>query len=213
MQIVIIILEVSMEISRNVMDIVKETPGLLNSIQSNRSKFISIVNTISRPGISEFLEWLDCSDFFYAPASTKYHLSRPGGLCEHSLNVYEVLNGLYPTADQSFKQTLALVSLFHDVCKVNYYTIALRNTKDSTGNWVKVPYYTVDDKFPYGHGEKSAHIVSSVIKLSTEELMAIRWHMGGFESGKVDTLSSAFSKYQLAVSLHAADLLATYTRE
>ena len=202
-----------MNIPENVKELISKDPGLLKGIESNRQEFIKLLDTVTRNGINELLSWLDSSDFFYAPASTKYHLSRPGGLCEHSLNVYKNLKFLCPDASTPFSQSLIVVGLLHDVCKANYYTISLRNSKNSEGIWEKVPYYTTDDKFPFGHGEKSVYLLSNYIDLDIAEIMAIRWHMGGFETQNLSTMSLAYSKYPLAVLLHSADLISTYVTE
>ncbi|WP_238988752.1 HD domain-containing protein [Calorimonas adulescens] len=183
-----------------------------------KDKFISIFEeNIQRDGSTELLNWLKKSDFFTAPASTKYHLSREGGLCEHSIHVYErLLNYVTREMIDVSAETIAICGLLHDVCKVDFYKTELRNAKDEYGQWVKVPYYTVEDKLPYGHGEKSVYIVSGFMRLSREEAMAIRWHMGSFDDsvrGGSYTLNNAFERYPLSLMLHIADLEATYLDE
>ncbi len=164
---------------------------------------------ITRPGSTELLAWLEKSDFFTAPASTKYHNAFEGGLLAHSVNVYNRFDCDNP-------ESRAICALLHDVCKVDFYKVDYRNNKNEKGVWEKVPYYTVEDKLPYGHGEKSVYIISGFMRLSREEAMAIRWHMGfsddSFKGGSY-SLSEAFSKYPLAVKLHIADLQATYFDE
>lgn len=168
---------------------------------------------IGRPGSAELLEWLEKSDFYKTPASTKYHMSCEGGLCEHSLHVFKRLYDSNPACPN---ESIAICGLLHDLCKVNFYKVDYRNAKDEHGVWQKVPYYAVDDQLPYGHGEKSVYIISGFMKLTREESMAIRWHMGGFDDsvkGGSYALSDAFKKYPIAVSLHIADLQATYFDE
>ena len=165
---------------------------------------------IKREGIKELMDWLETTDFYTAPASTRYHDSVPMGLVTHSVKTYWMLNDFNTDFD---KETKAIVSLFHDLCKVNFYKTEMRNTKDERGNWIKVPYYTVDDQFPYGHGEKSVYILSQFMKLGDGEIMAIRWHMGGFAPVEERlTMSKAFENYPLAVYLHSADLMASYLK-
>ena len=93
----------------------------------------------------------------------------------------------------------------------------MRNVKnDETGVWEKVPFFQVEDAFPYGHGEKSVFLINWFMRLSVEEAMAIRWHMGGFDdSAKAGgyAMSEAFRMYPLAVMTHLADLEATYLLE
>lgn len=173
---------------------------------------------INREGADKLLKWLESSDFFTAPASTRFHGDYPGGLCEHSLHVYARLHELcrHFQIDAS-NETIAVCGLLHDICKVDFYKQTTRNRKnEQTGQWEKVPYYEVDDKVPYGHGEKSVYILSGFMRLSREEAMAIRWHMGGFDEavrGGSYSMSRAYEMHPLAVLLHMADLAATYIDE
>ncbi len=187
-----------------------------------KNEFITLFTKyIKREGASKLLDYLCANDFFTAPASAKYHASEEGGLCYHSINVYNrliklVKGDLGENYQQTFSdETLAICGLLHDLCKVNYYAVDYRNVKEE-GNWVKKPYYKVEEKFPYGHGEKSVFIASQYIKLTAEEAMAINWHMGGFDErvkGGSYALSDAYCKYKLALYLHTADILATYIDE
>ena len=208
-----------------------------------KEKFLQAYKHITRPGADELLKWLESSDFFIAPASTRFHLSRPGGLVEHSVHVYERLRGLYvehktvPDAPGVYhlspeeEETIAICGLLHDVCKVGVYQQITKNQKtydpekvaaaqkwqvkhDGQGDfiWETVPGYTFEDKMPYGHGEKSVYIISGFMKLSREEAMAIRWHMGGFDDsvrGGSRAIAGAFEQFPLAVLTHVADLMAT----
>lgn len=176
---------------------------------------------VHREGADKLLEYLSNSDFFTAPASARFHLAETGGLCKHSLNVYYRLRALARSeyGDDYNKvygdETLAVCGLLHDVCKVNYYVTEMRNVKEG-GEWVKKPYFKVEERFPYGHGEKSVFIVSQFVKLTAEEAIAINWHMGGFDErvkGGSYALSEALAKYKLALLLHIADLQATYLDE
>lgn len=181
-----------------------------------KEKFIEIYNSsIKRSGADKLLDYLLTTDFFEAPASTRYHLSRPGGLVEHSIHVYERLKSLYmynPAAPED--ETIAICALLHDVCKANFYSVEMRNRKnEATGAWEKYPFYVVDDKLPYGHGEKSVYIISAFMRLTREEAMAIRWHMGAWDIADNRTVSNAFDKYPLAVMTHIADMQATYLDE
>ena len=186
------------------------------------------------------------TDFFEAPCSTRFHLAEEGGLCAHSLNVYYRLRALFLSEKQRSEgddaalsdeeeDTVAFTALFHDVCKCNVYKPSFRNQKtydadkvaaaepyqvkqDPNGLfiWETVPCYAFEDKFPFGHGEKSVFILSRCVKLSVDEALAIRWHMGfsdsDFKAGGYN-VSVAFERCQLAVLLHMADLQATYLDE
>ena len=125
----------------------------------NKERFIEIFTSqIHRPGAAELLEWLERTDFFEAPASTHYHGSYPGGLVEHSLNVYYELIGAGRVPGVPTAETYAVVALLHDICKADFYAQSTRNQKNSDGEWETVPCYTVREKFPFGHGEKSAFL-------------------------------------------------------
>ena len=189
-------------------------------IEQNKEDFLNIArNYIKRDGIESLLEYIEKNtDFFYAPASTRFHLSEEGGLCQHTLNVYERLEKLMIMEygeDGYNKETVAIVALFHDICKSNYYKIDYRNVKEN-GVWVQKPYYTVEDLLPYGHGEKSVYIVNGFMRLTREEAIAINWHMGGFDKrviGGEFSYQTAYKKYPIAVLLHLADVSASYLDE
>lgn len=179
---------------------------------------------IKREGSEKLLKWLCNSDFFVAPASSKFHNAICGGLCDHSLNVFyravELIENENKKEDSLFKnvtlENIAVATLLHDVCKVNYYKISFRNAKNEFGVWEQVPYYTIEEDLPYGHGEKSVYILSGFMRLTRDEAMAINWHMGGFDKRVVGgdfSLSKAFSQYPFATLVHVADIMATYFDE
>jgi hypothetical protein len=193
---------------------------------TKREEFIEIFNEhIKRPGAAALLDYLtsDQSDFFKAPASARFHGSYEGGLLEHSLNVYHCLldylsrervKNIYGL--ECSDESAAVVALLHDICKVNFYTVDYRNAKNDKGVWEKVPYFAIDDKMPYGHGEKSVYIISGFMKLSRAEAFAIRFHMGfsGAASNEdKNMIGSAFEMYPLAFALATADMEATYYLE
>ena len=177
--------------------------------------FVELLRTTNRDGIEELIRYLqEETDFFTAPASTKYHGAYEGGLLQHSMNVYEVLR-CDPDRNFSFSDSIIIVSLLHDICKANCYHTERRNVKEN-GVWVEKQVYVFDDEFPLGHGEKSLYLASKFIELSDEEAAAIRWHMGAFDNafrGGDRGLNAAYEKYPLAVMLHMADMRATYLVE
>ena len=183
-----------------------------------KQKFIEYYQAnIHREGADRLLEWLQTTDFFSAPASTRYHCACPSGLVQHSVNVYEVMMEKHFDPETDSAESFALCALLHDVCKAQFYKISTRNVKnEKTGQWEKVPYYTIEDAFPYGHGEKSVFLIERFVRLKPAEATAIRWHMGGFDDaarGGNFSISVAYDKYPIAVKLHLADLEATYLRE
>ena len=179
-----------------------------------KEKFIELLKSTNRPGIEDLISFLEKTDFFTAPASTRFHGSFEGGLVEHSLKVYEILD--YKAKNNVLKleipdDTIKIVSLLHDICKLNFYKVDYRNAKNALGEWEKVPYYTIDDTIPYGHGEKSVMMITEYMKLTPEEKYCIRWHMGFTEpKEQYTTIGLAYKKYPLALLVHEADLEATY---
>lgn len=184
-----------------------------------KERFLALYKeNITRDGADDLMEWLTTSDFFVAPASTKFHGSHAGGLLEHSLNVYDCLVeelDILDIKENYSAETVALVSLLHDICKVNFYKKGTRNVKEN-GQWVTKEVYEIDEKFPCGHGEKSVIILQNFMNLSAEEIFAIRAHMGGFDTsvkGGDYFISKIFERSKLSVLLHLADMKATYLLE
>ena len=151
---------------------------------TNRERFLEIYRSqITREGADKLLSYL-CSencDFFTAPASTRYHGAYEGGLLEHSLNVYDCLCDIMkrPRLKDMYQieysnESIAISALLHDICKTNFYKVSYRNAKNPEGKWESVPYYTIGDSLPYGHGEKSVYIISGYMKLTRDEAFAIR---------------------------------------
>lgn len=199
--------------------------------------FEGLMAPIQRPGIDRLMEYVRKSDFYKAPASTKYHLCCEGGLLLHSLNVLAALREMmvkendgqnedgapkikyhYAVAGQFVttipEESMVIIALLHDICKTNYYSISTRNVKnEETGKWEKQPFYAVNDKMPLGHGAKSAMIIKEYIKLTTEEMYAIWWHMGFTDTEDKATLSQAIKSYPLIWALHTADMMASYFME
>lgn len=179
-----------------------------------KEEFLNLLRSVQREGMEDLIKFIETTDFFKAPASTRFHGNFEGGLLAHSLKVYEILKEKLkhtPVEMNINEDTIKIVALLHDICKVNYYKVDYRNAKNDLGVWEKVPYYTIDDTIPYGHGEKSVMMLTEYIKLTNEEKYAIRWHMGFSEPKELyTTLGQAFKKYPLALILHEADLETTY---
>lgn len=180
---------------------------------NNKERFVSLCASVKRKGISELLEWLGKSDFYTAPASTRFHGSYEGGLVQHSLNVYDELKRLlsiYPEIECS-EETAVIISLFHDLCKVNFYGIDKRNRKNESGQWESYNAYKVDEKFCFGgHGSKSVYLTQHFIKLTPEEAVAINCHMSAFDG---ENIGSAYDQFPLAWLLSVADQSASYIKE
>lgn len=187
-----------------------------------KEEFIGIYNdNIHREGSDKLLDYLiNKSDFFTAPASTRFHNSFEGGLALHSLNVYHCLKDYLSRErvqnDYGLKyseETIAIAALLHDICKTNVYVRDFRNVKNEQGQWERVPTYRYEDKLPYGHGEKSVYMISGFMKLTRDEAMAIRWHMGFSGTEDNNTVSSAMEKYPLILAVSTADMEASVFME
>ena len=186
--------------------------------------YIQLLKSVRRPGVDALIDYLQNSDFFEAPASTIYHGSYAGGLLEHSLNVYNMLQWYVANLQDSdfelpkiSEESIIVVALLHDLCKVNCYHESTRNVKnEQTGKWEKVPCYKREPLLPMGHGGKSVFIIQQFIKLTPEEAQAIYWHMGAYDTSPYNTLNELGKSYEmnlLAFLLHQADIMATYIAE
>lgn len=194
-------------------------------------RFEATLLSTGREGVDRLVDFIRKSDFYTAPASTRYHNCHESGLLEHSLNVYDCLTKKVdnPTWHQYLitvdPESRKIVPLLHDLCKSYMYITEYKNKKvysesgkksDEVGrfDWVSVPGYTTDDRIPYGHGEKSVMMIEEYMKLLPVERYAIRWHMGFTEPKEnYNALSTAMRKYPLILAMHEADLEATYMLE
>ena len=187
-----------------------------------KQEFLEIFyDNIERDGAEELLNYLEKSDFFTAQASGRRHSNFEGGLCLHSINVYKryikLLQSEYGEkwTEVISPESVAIIGLLHDICKVNTYIIDMRNVKVD-GQWQQKPYYKYYDPLPYGHGEKSVYMISGFMKLTREEAMAINWHMGAFDPRAVNNpsiLVDVFYRYPTVYLFHLADQMATYLDE
>lgn len=177
-----------------------------------KKQYLELLSGVQREGIDKLISFIEGSDFFTAPSSTKYHCAYEGGLLVHSMNVYNCLKAkkenqvwaefLKDIDDES----IIVVSLLHDICKTYFYKVEKRNKKID-GIWTEVDEYTVDDRVPYGHGEKSVMMIEEFMKLKPSERYAIRWHMGPYSDPQSwNTLGSAMEKYPLVLALFEADM-------
>lgn len=206
---------------------------------NNIERFENLLMSVKRDGMDNLLAFIRKSDFYTAPASTRFHLATEGGLLKHSLHVYDCLANKKnaPLWNEKLAditdETIILVSLLHDICKTYFYGYEMKNQKtydeekvkaarpkeikhDSNGDfiWETVPAYVVDDKYPLGHGNKSVVFITQYIKLSMTEIMAITHHMGAYcDSSQWNTLGQAYDKYPLALALHESDMEATHLLE
>lgn len=189
----------------------------LPDISDNKEVFLKICREeIHREGLEDLISWLEKSDFFTAPASTKFHGDYAGGLCEHSLNVYDAAlilkDNFLRDEDKVSDESIAIAALFHDLCKVHYYKVGYRNVKNDSGIWEKKEVWEIDERLPLGHGEKSCMILQWFMRITVDELLAIRWHMSGYDKSVVGgefSVSKAQSLSPLCPLIQAADHIAS----
>ena len=177
----------------------------------NKERFITLLQTTNRAGVDKIIAWLESTDFFEAPASTQYHENYTGGLCEHSLKVYDTFLKLKDTFKLDIsEESIAVMSLLHDVCKIDCYHKEKKNVKIGQ-NWTQVDYWKFDDANPIGHGHKSVILLQSKgLKLTDLEINSIISHMNGYEESKYFSASNVYSKDNLTLWLHVADLISAY---
>lgn len=164
--------------------------------------------------VMNFIDWIQSTDFYVAPGSTQYHDSEPSGLLKHSLRVFNhIIRLRYDDVFASIDfDSAALVALTHDWCKIGLYEMYMRNVKnEETGKWEQVPSYKHNQKgVPLGHGVTSMFIVSKFFRLSPEEALALRWHMGEYNvaDNEKNELHLANETYPLVFLIQFADRLA-----
>ncbi len=183
-------------------------------IEADKIRIIELLKSTERPGMERLIEWMENkSDFFTAPASTKYHLHCKGGLARHSLNVYERLKAKVDSSLLELKDdTVIITTLLHDVCKANFYAVQKRNRKID-GQWQEVEEWGIDEKLPIGHGEKSCYIVQTFMRLTPEEFAMIRFHMGRESESYNDYFSKAAAVFPGVAAIHTADLESAFIVE
>lgn len=200
------------------------------NIENNIARFEAELAKVQRPGMDKLLEYIRHSDFYRAPASTKYHLACPGGLLQHSLNVLDTLRGLlswqsadaeegggyweYMAAgkvvDTITDDGVIMMALLHDICKTHFYGTSTRNVKNEAGRWEKVPFYTVNDMMPLGHGPKSVMIIKQYTTLTSQEMYAIWHHMGMNGNYENDNaVGKSIEMYPAVLALQTADMMAS----
>ena len=208
----------------------------MSKIQENIKRFEELMNSVTREGKDKLMDYIkNKTDFYKAPASTQFHLSCEGGLLQHSLNVYDCLMAKKdsPIWKKTFEkipdESLIIMALLHDLCKVNFYVKGTKNQKtydadkvaaaekwqvkhDDMGAfiWETVLKYEVKDSMPLGHGEKSVMLINCFMRLINFEIFAIRWHMGfSEEKSQYKALGEAIEKYPIILALYEADLEAS----
>lgn len=186
-----------------------------------RARFEKILRDTGRENIDYVLEDLDAWGFFDAPASSQGHGAYPGGLLEHSLNVYDAaiearksMIAMRPDLEEDLAEdSIAISALLHDVCKADFYRLVKKKRRNEVGQYEDFEQYEIhDENFPVGHGEKSVILLlQSGLDLHDDEIYAIRWHMGPWNLSRDDEkfYRQAGRATPLQPLIHAADTLAS----
>ena len=193
-------------------------------IEANKTQIKEILLSSGRAGMERLVDWVENkTDFFVAPASTKYHLACTGGLAEHSLNVYRLLKQKVESGLIVIRpETVAITAILHDLCKANFYRMEKKNVREGSktnaygnevANWVEKDVWAVHDTFPVGHGEKSCYYIQSFIRLTEEEYAMIRLHMGSDRGGYPDPFAETAAIYPSVVAIHTADIESAFIVE
>lgn len=181
------------------------------TIEQNQEKVLLLLNSVKREGMQNLIDWLKTTDYFTAPAAQSHHSNFEGGLISHCLKVYKVFKDnceRHKTKINLSEESIIIISLLHDLCKVNFYKPIKKMAKSESSNnqWVYIPAYEIEEEFPYGHGEKSVDIIRDFIKLTDEEKLCIRWHMGPYEGEiKWRDFGNACDKYDSVYLFHVSD--------
>lgn len=163
-----------------------------------KEKILGILSRVDRPGMNELIDWLKGTDFFTAPASTKFHNAKENGLAEHSWNVYNLFCEKLQRFDINMSaDSAAIVALLHDVCKIGKYRWNKEENK-----------WECDEDFICGHGSKSVILLQRFIKLTDDEIMLVHWHMGPFSEDKF-SYKNASNKHSYLILLFTADFEAS----
>ena len=208
----------------------------MQTTEENTRRFEELLASVDRAGIDKLIGYIrNKTDFYKAPASTRFHLACEGGLLQHSLNVYDCLvakkeSPVWKSILEGIpNESLVIMALLHDLCKTNFYKEGTKNQKtydsekvaaaepwqrkhDQMGDfvWETIKTYQIDDQLPLGHGEKSVMLIQCYIRLTMQEVMAIRWHMGFSEAKEnYNAVGQAMEKYPVVLALYEADLEAT----
>lgn len=185
-----------------------------NIAQDNFDEFMTIVQSIQfKRNPDKFIQFLTQGDFFITVAARAHHDNVPGGLYNHSKKVFNSMRILNKVSKEKYSdQSLFYMSFGHDICKINMYKEKQQWYKDQNNKWQSKPGWQIVDDFPVGHGQKSIILMLKYVQLTKEQMLAIRWHMGGFDDYVRDyigrfTYDAAQDMTPLTRMLHIADLM------
>lgn len=187
--------------------------------EENKKVFVDLLKSTERKGIDLLLEYLETkTDFYSAPASTRYHNNCTGGLLAHTLNVYENFKNLLALRKiEMAEESVIIVALLHDICKCNYYVLEQRNKKIN-GKWEQVSVWantkTVSPPLP--HSYRSIRMLQQFFRLTPQEEICIYYHMGPYGGEDYEyrnLLQKVNTDYPESLLFYTADLFSTYLDE
>ena len=187
--------------------------------RAQKEEFISLLRKTEREGIENLIDYLENkSDFFTAPAASKFHNNFEGGLCEHSLNVYRNFKSLLELKNIELdEKSVIITALLHDLCKCNYYIKEERNRKVD-GVWESYLQWTTNKSpaIPLPHASRSIRMIKSYIPLKYVEEIIIFYHMGPFGGEDYEyrnMMQLAFEKNPASLLFYLADTMSSYIDE
>lgn len=189
-------------------------------LEEQKEMILDLLRSTERDGIDKLADYLsDSTDFFTAPASTRFHNNFSGGLAQHCLNVYENFKSLLEIKGiEMSEDSIIICALLHDLCKCNTYVVETRNRKNDQGQWEKYNIWATnkDVDIPLPHSSRSIAIIRKFIKLSIKEELTIFYHMGPYGGEDYEyrnMLKAANEKYPQTVLFYVADTIASYLDE
>ena len=192
------------------------------NIEENKRKILSDLSKIERPGMINVIGYLENSDYFTAPASSKFHNNCEGGLAAHGLNLKALLTEKNERFNLGLSEaSICIAAYLHDVCKVNVYKSTTKNVLvgkkpgpygKMINDWRTQSGYEFQENLPLGHGEKSLTILQyKGLHLEAVEMFMIRWHMGAFDlsPSQMRTFGEAQKFIPAVTAMCTADMEAT----
>lgn len=183
---------------RGVMTVKLRYEDLKTRVVNRKANFENLINFME-----EETAWLT------APASTKYHLCKEGGLLEHSVNVAETMLKIKAAiAPEISDESCVIVALLHDLGKVGMpgnpqYLINEPSEKQKRYGYKPDYPYRFNSELTYlSVPVRSLYLALQHISLTEEEVQAIVYHDGQYVE---DNRSCATHEEPLTLLLQYAD--------
>lgn len=192
-----------------------------------QNKIKELLFQTGRRGVAVLYEYMEENGFFQAPCSGAHHLAKEGGLAEHSLNVYRIMNAdaaskLDPEEYDKMKNSIIICSLLHDIGKIGQFQkplyvpnmlkgrVTKANPNPEPVQSDKKPFVTNPELLSVPHEIRSVSIIGEHMELTEDEYFAILYHNGLYGSLKYELQGKETPLYML---LHFADMWASRVTE